>query len=543
MRLALASSLSAQFKMPLLSWRDCYGHSCKNDLPAKVTIIFGPPARRADKLDETLTGLDKVFTLASISNLIVKGQSDKDEPKYHPVPTSEAPSPSELIAPLTRTSLEFQAPANSAKDDLSVAAIKSIEKPLLQNLLIAFERKRLQLDFQNHSVDHKDPEFHFDQALVRMQLGEPIDEQLNSLEEIAKRKESSNCESARVQFLIHTLKRLSSPDKMSKEEATKTARDILQKLPDDPYRLQALHDLALRSQHFDLPGLTDSDSEKDLLHSLVFIVLLGAISLTSPIFVFILIKQLLAKETGEPATQQLSAVTYGWKRMLAIIATLVISLLFVVVFELTAGFASEIDTAMLALNHPIVRIMCDLIASTLYNLPVLLVYFFWCIPQGISFGAGFGLRTSTVGYSFKKLCGMGVVAYLALYTVTTATMVLMVIYHHPDNVSDASSGVATSLSLGAAALLFFVESLFGPVMEELCFRGVLYRGLRASWGILPSLIVSSLWFAVLHNEFAPWLLFHKFAVGAVNALLYEKTKSLVPAVIAHCLNNIFLNFA
>jgi membrane protease YdiL (CAAX protease family) len=122
-------------------------------------------------------------------------------------------------------------------------------------------------------------------------------------------------------------------------------------------------------------------------------------------------------------------------------------------------------------------------------------------------------------------------------------MVLMVIYHHPDSVSDASSGVATSLSLGAATLLFFVESLFGPLMEELCFRGVLYRGLRASWGILPSLIVSSLWFAVLHNEFAPWLLFHKFAVGAVNALLYEKTKSLVPSVIAHCLNNIFLNFA
>jgi membrane protease YdiL (CAAX protease family) len=79
-------------------------------------------------------------------------------------------------------------------------------------------------------------------------------------------------------------------------------------------------------------------------------------------------------------------------------------------------------------------------------------------------------------------------------------------------------------------------------MEELCFRGVLYRGLRASWGIVPSLIVSSLWFAVLHNDFSPWLLFHKFAVGAVNALLYEKTKSLLPAVVSHCLNNIFLNF-
>jgi membrane protease YdiL (CAAX protease family) len=79
-------------------------------------------------------------------------------------------------------------------------------------------------------------------------------------------------------------------------------------------------------------------------------------------------------------------------------------------------------------------------------------------------------------------------------------------------------------------------------MEELCFRGVLYRGLRASWGVFPSVIVSSLLFAVLHGELAPWLLFHKFAVGTLNALLFEKTKSLTPAIVLHCLNNLFLKF-
>jgi uncharacterized protein len=569
-RMRLATSLSNKFKMPLLGWQDCAGHTCKNDLPSKITVVFGAPARHADKLDDTLAGLDKVFTTTSISTVIVKGTnnspgssgagsrgnstsgngpndrgtSDKDSPRYHPVPTSEAPGPTELLVPLMRTAIELQTPAEAADTiTFPAPAMKSVEKPLLQNLLTSFDRKRLKLDVQDSSVDHKDPQFHFDEALVRMQLGEPIDNELKSLEAISKRKQTSSCESDKVEFLIQTLTLLQAPGKLSREETVKIAHHMLQDLPDDLYRLQALHDLALKCQHSDLPGLTDSDSEKDLTHSAVLMVLIAAISLASPIFAFVFVRQLLAKKNNEDENQQLSAVTYGWKRMLIVLGTLILSLLLVLAFELSAGFASEIDTAVLAINHPIVRIMCDLIGSTLYNLPVLLVYFAWCIPQGISFSEGFGLRTSTAAYSFKKLCSMGLIAYLALNTVSTAALLLMLIYHHPDSVSDASSSVATSLSLGAATLLFFVESLFGPLMEELCFRGVLYRGLRASWGIVPSLIVSSLWFAVLHNDFSPWLLFHKFAVGAVNALLYEKTKSLVPAVVAHCLNNIFLNFA
>ena len=552
--------------MPLLGWQDCSGHACKNDLASEVTILFGPPARHADKLEEVLVGLDKVFTNASISNVIVekasnnntdnnnnndndspsdKGSaSDKDLPKYHPVPSSEAPSPLELLAPLMRSELEMQT-ATQAAEEIAIPSptLKSVEKPLLQNLLQAFHRKKLKLDIQDPAVDHKDPQFHFDEALVKMQLGEAIDGELKSLEAIPKRKQTSKCESDRVQFLIQTLRSLQAKDKLSRDEAVKIAQRLLRDLPDDLYRLQALHDLALKCQHSDLPGLVDSDSEKDLTHSAIVTFLLAAISLASPVFAFIYIRQLLAKKPNDSEIQQLSAVSYGWKRMLMVLGTLIFSLVLVILFELSAGFASEVDTAVLAINHPIIRSMCDLIGSTLYNLPVLLVYFLWCIPRGISFSEGFGLRTSTAGYGFKKLCSMGLVAYLALNTVSIAAFSFMLMYHHPESVNDTSSGVATSISLGAATLQFFAESLFGPFMEELCFRGVLYRGLRASWGILPSLIVSSLWFAVLHNDFSPWLLFHKFAVGAVNALLYEKTKSLVPSVVAHCLNNIFLNFA
>ncbi|MFK9828025.1 CPBP family intramembrane glutamic endopeptidase, partial [Escherichia coli] len=86
---------------------------------------------------------------------------------------------------------------------------------------------------------------------------------------------------------------------------------------------------------------------------------------------------------------------------------------------------------------------------------------------------------------------------------------------------------ARSTSLIAALIIIINECVYGPLMEELCFRGVLYRGLRGVWDIVPSLIVSSLWFAVLHGELAPWLLFQKFAIAALNCLLFEKTKSLV----------------
>jgi membrane protease YdiL (CAAX protease family) len=72
--------------------------------------------------------------------------------------------------------------------------------------------------------------------------------------------------------------------------------------------------------------------------------------------------------------------------------------------------------------------------------------------------------------------------------------------------------------------------VLNPLGFELFFRGMLYRLLRARWTATPAMWLSACVFAVSGGSlvaFSPFLL-----LGAVNALLYERTRSLVPGIVA-----------
>ncbi len=73
-----------------------------------------------------------------------------------------------------------------------------------------------------------------------------------------------------------------------------------------------------------------------------------------------------------------------------------------------------------------------------------------------------------------------------------------------------------------------------PIGEEMFFRGLVYGTLRR-WGVTAATVLSALLFAAVHQQvvhFLPIAL-----LGVVLALLYERTGSLLPAVIVHAANN------
>ena len=74
----------------------------------------------------------------------------------------------------------------------------------------------------------------------------------------------------------------------------------------------------------------------------------------------------------------------------------------------------------------------------------------------------------------------------------------------------------------------------GPVIEELVFRGYLLRVLRRC-GALFSVLVTAVFFALFHMNLVQ--LFTPLFVGAFLALLTLRTKSLIPAICCHILNN------
>lgn len=114
----------------------------------------------------------------------------------------------------------------------------------------------------------------------------------------------------------------------------------------------------------------------------------------------------------------------------------------------------------------------------------------------------------------------------------------------------ASETVSHALGLGQkigwdVALVLGIAAT-APLGEELLFRGLIYRSLRdglAQWlpfkaSAVLGLAVSSALFAVVHvgeGQVTQWPAL--FVVGALLALAYEWTGSLLAAILIHSLNN------
>lgn len=88
--------------------------------------------------------------------------------------------------------------------------------------------------------------------------------------------------------------------------------------------------------------------------------------------------------------------------------------------------------------------------------------------------------------------------------------------------------------LGLIGMLVMVGG-FMPFAEELLFRGLFYRWLRERWGVPAAVAASALLFSLLHG--IPWLVPALAVVGALLALVYEKSGSLWVAVLVHGLFN------
>lgn len=105
-------------------------------------------------------------------------------------------------------------------------------------------------------------------------------------------------------------------------------------------------------------------------------------------------------------------------------------------------------------------------------------------------------------------------------------------YENPQIESLAPGG---QLPFGDFVGIFFGAAIVAPVVEELLFRGMLYRYLRGRMGVPVAVILSSAIFAAVH--FILILMPILFVTGVALALVTERYKSILPSIALHALNN------
>lgn len=80
--------------------------------------------------------------------------------------------------------------------------------------------------------------------------------------------------------------------------------------------------------------------------------------------------------------------------------------------------------------------------------------------------------------------------------------------------------------------------VFGAsIVEELCFRGMLFGGLRERLPKVPAALAAGTVFGILHAFTGISAVPPLIALGFIFCLLYEKTGSIVPGILLHMLNN------
>jgi membrane protease YdiL (CAAX protease family) len=79
----------------------------------------------------------------------------------------------------------------------------------------------------------------------------------------------------------------------------------------------------------------------------------------------------------------------------------------------------------------------------------------------------------------------------------------------------------------------FAAAVAAPVVEEIFFRGLLYRSLRNRMGVAPAAVIASALFGLGHTQY-PLLARPEVAFfGVAACLLYEHTGSLLPGIAMH----------
>jgi membrane protease YdiL (CAAX protease family) len=119
-------------------------------------------------------------------------------------------------------------------------------------------------------------------------------------------------------------------------------------------------------------------------------------------------------------------------------------------------------------------------------------------------------------------------AAIGAYLLFAALYSKLVVVPHQKDIAEGFGPIPIQVALIVIA---------APISEEVCFRGMLFGGLRTRLPRIAAALLSGLIFGGLHALTGVSAVPPLIAFGFILALLYEKTGSVVPGILLHMLNN------
>ena len=199
---------------------------------------------------------------------------------------------------------------------------------------------------------------------------------------------------------------------------------------------------------------------------------------------------------------------------------------FGVLLALAAGLA--LSTPVVIASPPVDGELTDT-ASALAQLAQALG--FLLVPIAVAAVQGADLRQALRQLGLRRFRPSALkwmLAAIGAYLLFSFAYVVLFGSPHQEDIAERFGSVPVQILLIVVA---------APIGEEVCFRGMLFGGLRTRLPRIAAALISGLIFGALHAttgvSAVPPLIFF----GFVLALLYERTGSIVPGILLHMLNN------
>ena len=151
----------------------------------------------------------------------------------------------------------------------------------------------------------------------------------------------------------------------------------------------------------------------------------------------------------------------------------------------------------------------------------LMRFFYWRlrtagVPRILDAGAPRALLLGLAGGGAAAVCGL---AYIAI----ASRLDLLPQLRLPDDKTQTPL-----IWLGLLAVLA------APVFEEFIFRGLIFGGLRRTYGVTASMLASAAIFAIIHP---PLSVVPVFLMALCAAYVYERSRMLIAPMLVHAIYN------
>lgn len=123
--------------------------------------------------------------------------------------------------------------------------------------------------------------------------------------------------------------------------------------------------------------------------------------------------------------------------------------------------------------------------------------------------------TGAIGFNYLVTIGVSIIQSIINAIIQNVTGKENVI-----NLFSAFENVAESIYSGGVFLQIVATAVAAPLIEELLFRGLIYKRLRVLVKPIPAMIISAAIFGIAHGNFVQFV--YAFLLGIIFAYVYEK---------------------